>query len=198
MTTLFTDKIEGGCTFKEFAIACIGNFFRDPELNEDGTVKDFVVDTHHLEGLEEAKKNLAIAKAMTILEATEQAQKQFDEEQERLEKVLAEKGNLSVKYLTLLQQVGAYIPPSKDHDNFKNYMIGQIQIGVEQGLCLERHAERLAEMVKPQTGEEYKTMMIDIYADEAEYHSKQYEEEKKLVEASNRWLKLAYDSLKGV
>ena len=131
--------------------------------------------------------------SLSAKECEEQAEKEFKAAIRQHEKTIKEKKALKKKYEDMLAQVRAWVPPSKDHIEFKNFMESQI-VGSIDFDCDLRYYEK-HKPVKL-TGAEWKKDSIETAARNIKYHAEGYEKEIEGNDKRNRWIGLLRNSLK--
>ena len=137
MPTGYTADLKEGkqVTFQEFAMKCARAFGALVEMRDqpfDATIPDeFRPSSYHLDAIETAKKRLAEVEKWSSARAERQAKKAFDDEV-RSSKKYGEKNEKTKRaYNAMLKQVRKWVPPSKDHEGLKSFMIEQLTKSIE-------------------------------------------------------------------
>ena len=192
MPTGYTEDIYNGkdVTFKDFALKCaraFGACVHQREDNIDDPPRLKIADTSYYE--EKLKKAKAFKKPKKA-----EYDLSISREIEYLEIELAKNKKRIADYKAMLVNVKNWVPPTKEHFRFKEFMIEQL----ESSLYADSYEyyERELERLKGMTYKDY----CDILKQDADYTVKSYaeeiEKEKARTEKSNKWLTDLFKSLK--
>ena len=103
--------------------------------------------------------------------------------------------DLRQKYDDMLTKVRAWIPPTSEHDNLKNFMIKQIEESIEWDCNIYFSPQ---DMPKKLTVKQWRASKIESCMNDIKYHSEQYAEEAERISGNNKWVRQLRESLKGV
>jgi hypothetical protein len=199
MPTGYTAKIaDGDVSFKEFALGCARAFgacidMRD-DPNDTPIPEKFVADDYHAKKLESAKARLAEAEAVTDAEAELEAVKAHEETRLSIMRGFNKAVKLKLKYLAMLEQATAYVPPSPDHEEFKAFMVQQLSDSMKWD-CDTQYYERQLTELKPLSGSEWRMLDINDAKRDIDYHSGRYKEEQDRAESKTVWIQQLKQSL---
>lgn len=110
--TYIIDENEN-CTFRDFAINCAGN------------IEERVPSSLYTKLLVEAEQELKETEEMT----EEAAQKHVEEEYAKNVEYYNKEMEILQRYDTIRDQVKAWIPPTREHNKFKEFMLEQLNTG---------------------------------------------------------------------
>lgn len=198
MPTGYTADIEKGITFKEYALNCARAFGALIELRDEPKgfpiPEEFSASAHHSSRVEEAKT--ALAKLETLTD--EEARRLVDEENLKNLKyhidAIAANEKLRGKYDAMLAQAEAYVSPSRDHDEYKNFMIRQIRESTEFDCGGDYHQRAIAKL-RLMTGAEWIASQRERLQHDVDHHSREYDKDKERAEARTTWVKQLRESL---
>ncbi len=196
MSNYYTADLAHGkeVTIEEFILKCAGAFNAFISLREMPAgvlVPDKLRPSdHHLKSIESAKKRFAEAEKLSNAQAEREAKRIFDEAV-CLEKRCNEKYQKEGKaYTAMLKQVARWVPPTKDHEGLKCFMIEQLAEGIEWN-CLHSFT-----MPKRLSGIQYRAKLIKDLRREIAYHTKEYAKEIQGIQNKNEWIQALLHSLK--
>lgn len=197
MATGYTHKVEDGSvtSFREFATECARAFGANilmRDVGMDVPIVDYVPSPHHKESLAVAHKELAEAQALSL----EQAERLAIEEHKDNERALADQiEGMKVRrarYDRMLAKVKAWIPPTKDHNSMKDFMIEQLETSIK----FDCYDPTKYHIINPLTGDQYRTELIESAKNDIEYHEKGWKEEVQRTNERNAWNRTLFESLK--
>lgn len=198
MPTGYTAKIcEGDQTFKEFALTCaraFGACFHQRDEGLDQPPKLQEPDDYYMEELDKAIKELERFKNLSNEELSVMASDKFNEEVRQIKQDISNKKEAKDRIKKMLTEAKEYNTPTTDHDEFKKFMIDQL----EQTLKWEgdlSYYENSLKRFKLLSGEEYRNSVIEGLQNHVEYCKKFYAKEINRVDEHNKWLKELINSL---
>ena len=204
MPTGYTYKIKDGISFQEYALICARAFgalidMRDEPLGAE-IPQNFVPSDYHLKESKSIKKELETFNSLTDDEILQNIDTEYNEESKSLKKSIRENQDLKQKYEKLLAQATAYVPPTPDHVNFKNFMVNQLKESMKFDCSRDYFENKLKRLSKP-TIEEWKQNKLESITSNIEYHTKQYEKDVENCKRKNEWIdklrkSIAVDSFK--
>jgi len=201
MATGYTAIIAEGdreVSFKEFALGCARAFGALISMRDDPSdtpiPEKFEVDDYHLNELAKAKEALDKARAMTDDEAQALALAAYNDSKTSAIARMAKCMTLKAKYEDMLEKASNYVPPSEDHQEFKNFMIQQLTDSIKWDCDLKYYEKNLKE-IKPMSGLEWRALEIKDAKYNVEYHTKKYAEDVDRVNSRNIWVSRLKQSL---
>jgi len=188
MPTGYTDKVQSGeiTEFKDYALLCARAFgatimMRDEPL--DAEIPEFKPSTFDAERLEETKRDLDEFKQMD----TESRRKMFEEKQQEKRdyrlKRLEEISEQAARYAKMLEKAVKYEPPTKDHVEFKDFMVKQLEDSIE----FDCNVSYLKEVQV--TFEQWEEDRLDSLEKDLVRYKESQEEEDARTEGRNRWVR---------
>ncbi len=195
MPTGYTCEIEKGQTFRDFALGCARAFGALMSMRDDPLHKpipdEFQPSTHNKERADEARAQLDELKTCTPEHADEMAAKQFADECDDVKRRFGKNAALRAKYNAMLAQVQAYQPPTPKHEEFKAFMIEQIQSSIKFD-CSDSYITAPRRM----TGREWLQEQTDSAVKDIAYHEKEYAAEVNRCAERTAWVMALKESLK--
>ncbi|CAB4143297.1 hypothetical protein UFOVP447_113 [uncultured Caudovirales phage] len=197
MPTGYTYDIENGQSFEDFALGCARAFGaclhqRDDSSKDKPKLRE--ESSYYEEKLPEALAELGYLQSLTDAQIEEYGQQARDEEIASVQKSIEEKSVLREKYNAMLAKVGAWNPPTPDHQGLKEFMTKQIVESIDFDCNTKYYLELLQKAIS-------KTP-VDFYNDavsKAEWNVTHYEEElekeKTRISGANAWITELYKSL---
>jgi len=197
MPTGYTHDIENGQTFEDYALRCARAFGactlqRDESASEMPKLRE--ESSYYAEKLPEALAELGYLQSLDNKQKEEFGTEERDKEIARIQESLEKKRALESKYRDMLNKVGAWTPPTKDHVGLKEFMTKQIVDSINFDCDTKFYIEELQKAITKKPA--------DFYADavkKAEWNCNYYEEEmtkdEKRTDESNSWILDLYKSL---
>jgi hypothetical protein len=192
MPTRYTEDIEKGIDFKEFALHCARAFnacasMRDDPLDKE--ISTFNPSNYYKEWLEEAKESLKEFKNFDSSDfnrfANEKFRIEFLEYEQNIKKCLS----LKDKYNDMLRQVRDWDPPTIHHYELKSFMIEQIEQSIIHDCYYSQDAPKLL------SAEEWANNELREILHDIEYYTEEYEEETERINKNNKWITQLKNSL---
>lgn len=186
-------KDKGEVTFREFTMHCARAFGAPVEMRGDSLnasiLDEFRPTNYHSNAIEETKKLLAEVEKWSNTRAEREAKKAFDEEVLLIKERFEEDKRGRRAYTAMLKQVGKWIPPSKDHEDLKYFMIEELVESIELS-CLHT-------LIIPQqlSGKKFQSQLIKNLRCDIEYHTKEYEKEVRCARKRSEWVRSLWHSL---
>lgn len=195
MPTGYTHKIKDRISFKEYAMICARAFgatitMRDDSIDDE--IPIFEASTYHKDNIDKHKNKLKKLINMSIDVANQKAEKEYQENLKYKEEAIKEDNDLKEKYEIMLLKTNEWQSPSLDHNEFKRFMISQIEDSIKfdcGGCYLTQEVEKL-------TGEEWLELQIEGANRDIKYHKKEWLKEVERTDGRNLWIKLLRESLK--
>lgn len=199
MATGYTHKIKDGITFEQFAMGCARAFGACIEMRDESSdtpiPEKFEPGDYHPKAIAAVQAEMSKVEAMTDSECSLLAEKEFKQSRERIVRYMDESSALADKYKAMLEKIEAYNPPSKDHEEFKKFMLGQVSESLKFDCGGDFHQQEL-EALRMQTGKRWKKEKLATLKRDIAYHTKEFKEECARAEGRTLWVKQLLDSLK--
>lgn len=198
MPTAYSNLIQEGATFQEYALACARNFGALVEMRDDpmdAPIPDsFPVSSYGQEclarALEEKEKYDFYTNEDWIAQFQEYKKKQF----EYAEKTILQKLETREKYEKMLEKVRKYVPPTEDHVNYAQFLESQIVESIEWDCRMDYYEDLILEL-KFQHWREYKEEMIEGNLGDIERAEKYLEGDKDRGEDRSDWIRQLKESV---
>jgi len=185
-------------TFEDFAKHCARNFGAFIHLRDeayDGTMPRQEVSNYHAKriiALEAEKVRLG---NMTIIEAEAKAKAEFESRKERAIQSVRDNMVLKARYEQFLEKAKAYKPPTPEHENYRKFMIKQIEESIDFDCNISYSMEDLSKY-KPLSGAGWKRAQYKHIEKDLAYAEKHIREEIERVAGRNGWIDALEQSLK--
>jgi len=195
MPTRYTaDLYEGKeVIFEEFVMKCARAFgalitMRDEPLDAP-IPEEFRPSDWHLKEMEKARQRQAEIQSWDEERAEQKAEKAYQKAVRRRNEIIAQNTQIRQRYEKMLAQIQAWIPPTPDHKELKQFMIDQLKGSIEFDCSIPDELQQLS-------GAEYKQQQIAKTQRDIEYHTKEHEKEKRRTRERNNWLRALRESLR--
>jgi hypothetical protein len=197
MPTGYTAAIKDGISFEQYALSCARAFgalvvTRD-EPADAPIPNELEPSFFNKKALEEAEEKLRILRLLS----DEGCHREMEKERQGLidsaQKQIADNNDLHCKYLHLLAQTKAYLPPSPDHEEFKKFMVDQIEQSIDFDCRGNYYTDELKKF--PASVGEWRNKKIDKLMQDISYHTKENAEEINMTNSRNLWIKQLRESL---
>lgn len=192
MATGYTAKIKEGQTFNDFVLGCARAFGACIAMRDDPADKpipdEFKPSDYHANEMKEAAARLQEILHMTHERAVKAAKYANSKNMDEFNRNTAENNDLKEKYESMLALVHAWIPPTKEHEGLKVFMLEQINESKRFDCCEQKPPVEISV-------DEWVTGQIKETARSLHYHNKEHAEE--LIKAKERtqWVKDLRQSL---
>lgn len=194
MPTSYTAGIEDGkiTTFRQYALQCVRAFvalieMRDESLDKE-LPKEIVPAPYYAEqvGVDEAY----------LTELNQRSDKEWAAKYAEVIADTSAKNNerakthrdITARYAYLGADVNAWIPPTSEHQEMKNFMLEQIRISTE-------HSSKEPYTVNLPSFDVWKAQVLSEAKHDCIYSSENLSKQKKLAAGRNEWLQALYKSL---
>jgi len=197
MATGYTCFIEDGkiTTAKGFLLLCARAFgacieMRDEPLSEPIPEKFNGDDTYRL-WLEDAKTKLSKLKALSQDEVHAANEAEYRKHVDRWKAGLKEREEKRQAYLSVLDGVQKWTPPTQDHEGVKIFALDQIN------MCLKdlQQMDKFTEEPVKESDEEWLSTHIKYCEYDIRRYEQQVEEEEQRTASRNLWLRELRESL---
>ena len=196
MPTGYTADVQSGkvTEFEEYAMQCARAFgalimMRDDPKDAE-IPESFEASDHHQKALDQANHDMQMFReASDEILATRQ-KSQFDQAMKSHEERLATKREQRKRYEAMLEKAKAYESPSPDHDDFKNFLVSQLENSIDWD-CSEKHCEP----PKVETFGAWKERERAELQRSISYHAKHLAEEVERARSRTEWVSMLRKSL---
>jgi hypothetical protein len=196
MPTGYTADIEKGITFQQFALNCARAFGACVTMREDPSDKpipnEFKPSDYHKKQLAKAERELRKIQTISPEEASRQAETSYQNSKRANDGYIKNCINLRAKYNAMLTQVRAWNPPSKNHSEFKQFMIQQIESSIRFDCGTDYHIQNAPKLM---SGKKWRQEQIRGLHQDIEYHTKETHKETERTNGRNLWIKQLRESL---
>lgn len=196
MPTGYTADLNEGkqVTFQDFTLKCARAFGALIEMRDEpfgAPIPDeFRPSNYHLDAIEVAKKRLAEVQKWSDGRAESEAKRSFDKTIRSSQKDGEKDRETGRSYIAMLKKVGKWVPPTKDHENLKSFMIDQLAGSIEFD-CL--HTPIMPQRL---SGKQYRAQLLKDARRDIAYHKKEYEKEIERSREKTNWVRALRQSLK--
>lgn len=193
MPTGYTEIIEKGATFEEYAWRCARAFGACMQMRDDcldtPIPSEFHVNEYYIGRLESDKRKLASLMKMSPNEAAVAARREYDETVARNYEYRENAARNRSAYAEMKDAVERWEPPSRDHVGLKDFMLQQIDESTKWGI--DGYQEQLPSL-DPM---EWLGGKIREAKEDVDYSRKRLDEETDRVNRGNEWLRLLRESI---
>jgi hypothetical protein len=196
MPTGYTAGVVDGTTktFKDFAKICMRAFGAAIHMRDEPLSKKYekrTPDSYYYENLEEAKKNLADLETLPDQYFIEAEYEKIKEDIKYYAKKINEIKETKERLDNLLNEASEWKPPTKDHVEFKKFMIQQLQLTLESDGDTSYYDEKLKELYEKLESPIDIVLVKEELRESYEYdvvsRQKRLEEEIERCKSSNDW-----------
>ena len=188
MATGYTACVEDGVTFEEFVWKCARAFGANIMMRDDpqdAKIKQYEPDSYHMDRIKEARSRLAELETMTIKQAEVLCKTEFSAAMVRWNEARDRMAALATKYNTMIGLVSAWVPPTKDHNGLKEFMLKQLADSLEWDCHSDEYQEKQRPVLKP--AGQWISKKIEETKRDITYHTTHYEAEVKSTNERNAW-----------
>jgi len=199
MPTNYTADIENDISFEDYVLGCARAFSatlhqRDDDMKDKPRLR-IAESIYYINELSNAKKNVVELEAMKgVNDRTAFGKKVIEEETACSQESFNKKIMLKNKYENMRSKVHNWFPPTRDHENLKNFMIDQINESIDFDCNTERDMDRLTKLSLAKPLDKYYDALIRAYKD-VEYYETELMRERERNANTNKWISALYDSL---
>jgi hypothetical protein len=181
-------------TFEEFAKTCMRAFgatihMRDEPLSK--TYEPEKTSDYHKRAISKKKKELDDFLKLSDEELIEQDKISINTSIDYcVKEILKRKLNL-IKLNNIIIQVKEWEPPTSEHQEFKNFMINQLDQTIRYDCDCNYYKKELKRLKKKLTNlkaEDIRKERIKEINEDFQYHTKSFKEEKERVNERNKWV----------
>jgi hypothetical protein len=177
-------------TFKEFTLRCARAFGacvmqRDDDLKQPP--KKLEVESYHLDSFNEAERNLKKFKVISKKDLQIQFKSDQEKSDREWQKSKKESDKLKSKYVSMLDKVKAWNPPTNGHVGLKTFMIQQLEDSIKWD-CTDSKRDNTS-------FQEWYKAQLEHLEWEVNYHQQEYVKEVGRVKDQNLWIENLYESI---
>jgi hypothetical protein len=199
MPTGYTADIKDDTSFTEFALRCARAMgaciiMRDDPL--DAPIPDeFVASDYHAKALDDALSRQASVAEMTLSEAAQAMEAENSKIAESRERTIRESAETRRRYERMLAMVEAWAPPTREHVNFKKFMLDQLRESINFD-CHDPDDTAKWYAGFCGTPQQWLDKEREKAAQEVAYHRQHLQEELDRTASRNSWVRELRRSLK--
>lgn len=191
MPTGYTSVLDSTAdtTLKDFILGCSRAFGATIMQRDDppGPPEEPKMSDYHSEALVRAHEDLNRYEGMTFHECCDASRIEYVKHKAQHEKSQQENKTVQARYNKMKELVGDWIPPTKDHDGLKEFMLEQLEIGFPHDF--EDH-------YVPLGGQSWQKTKIRHAKENIEYHKNGLEKDTQNHNSRIAWIRALYESLK--
>lgn len=201
MPTGYTACVLEGADFTTFAKKCILAFGAAVHQRDDGLDVPYQPrkpSDYHTKALEEAKAKLVELEALTSEQRIAQALLAYKKEQASLLDGLKKRQDDRAKLEAMMEQANTFIPPTPDHENFKKFMVEQLELTMRHEGDTSYYEEKLNGLKEPVSeadGNAWFEAQRKGVQWNIDYHTKEGREEVERCENANAWVQQAVEAI---
>ena len=205
MPTSYTAGILDGKvnTFEEFATVCTRAFGATIHMRDnpmDSPYEPRTPSDYHTNSIQSKRERLEEIESMSDEKIVEDFNTQLGEDLKYHQtKMEEDKRNLE-KLNSMLESAKSWIPPTEDHQSFRNFMIEQIESTIKVDGDPSYHTNKMVEIKKQMeegiNPKEYREETIQEIKSQISYHETEYQKELVRCKDSNDWMDKFFESIK--
>jgi hypothetical protein len=149
-------------------------------------------DTYHQKALVTAQENLAKLKKMTIAQANKKAAEEHEKAVQDGVKSKIDNMKVEARYQAMIAKVTAWIPPTPDHQNLKDFMLKQLDESINWDVLEDKYFKAPA----LKTGAEWLADQMMHEEHNIKYHTENQVADDERTNSRNKWITDLYTSLR--
>ena len=190
-------------TFEEFATVCTRAFGATIHMRDnpmDSPYEPRTPSDYHTNSIQSKRERLEEIESMSDEKIVEDFNTQLEEDLKYHQtKMEEDKRNLE-KLNSMLESAKSWIPPTEDHQPFRNFMIEQIESTIKVDGDPSYHTNKMVEIKKQMeegiNPKEYREETIQEIKSQISYHETEYQKELVRCKDSNDWMDKFFESIK--
>ena len=190
-------------TFEEFATVCTRAFGATIHMRDnpmDSPYEPRTPSDYHTNSIQSKRERLEEIESMSDEKIVEDFNTQLGEDLKYHQtKMEEDKRNLE-KLNSMLESAKSWIPPTEDHQSFRNFMIEQIESTIKVDGDPSYHTNKMVEIKKQMeegiNPKEYREETIQEIKSQISYHETEYQKELVRCKDSNDWMDKFFESIK--
>ena len=205
MPTGYTAGIIDGeiTTFEQFATQCTRAFGATIHMRDnpmDSPYEPRTPSDYHTNSIQSKRERLEEIESMSDEKIVEDFNTQLGEDLKYHQtKMEEDKRNLE-KLNSMLESAKSWIPPTEDHQPFRNFMIEQIESTIKVDGDPSYHVNKMVGIKKQMeegiNPKEYREETIQEIKSQISYHETEYQKELVRCKDSNDWMDKFFESIK--
>ena len=190
-------------TFEEFATVCTRAFGATIHMRDnpmDSPYEPRTPSDYHTNSIQSKRERLEEIESMSDEKIVEDFNTQLEEDLKYHQtKMEEDKRNLE-KLNSMLESAKSWIPPTEDHQPFRNFMIEQIESTIKVDGDPSYHVNKMVGIKKQMeegiNPKEYREETIQEIKGQISYHETEYQKELVRCKDSNDWMDKFFESIK--
>lgn len=205
MPTGYTSGILDGKinTFEEFATICTRAFGATIHMRDEDLYVHYeprIPSLYHLKAIEEKKKELEKYNTLSDEDLLVEMRKGLNEDLVYYKEKLEESSRNLEKLNSMLESTKSWVPPTEDHESFRNFMIDQLEMTIKHDGDPSYYVEKIMEVEKELEREidiksERKSSIKEI-KNQISYHEIEHQKDFDRCKVSNDWMGSVLKSIK--
>ena len=204
MPTGYTAGVVDGSikSFQEFAKLCIRNFGAAIHMRDEPMDKEYypcIPSNYHRDEFEKKQKYLEEIFATSDIELAKKRQSEIKKDIQYHSDRIKEVKEVKQRLQNLLKEAEEFIPPTKAHENFKQFMMHQLRMTIKQDGDYSYHEIKLKELEDEYNHfnvKEYRNEIINTTLKDMIYHLIEYKKEVNRCNEHNAWVNQLLEALK--
>ena len=190
-------------TFEEFATVCTRAFGATIHMRDnpmDSPYEPRTPSDYHTNSIQSKRERLEEIESMSDEKIVEDFNTQLGEDLKYHQtKMEEDKRNLE-KLNSMLESAKSWVPPTEDHQPFRNFMIEQIESTIKVDGDPSYHVNKMVGIKKQMeegiNPKEYREETIQEIKSQISYHETEYQKELVRCKDSNEWMEKFFESIK--
>ena len=190
-------------TFEEFATVCTRAFGATIHMRDnpmDSPYEPRTPSDYHTNSIQSKRERLEEIESMSDEKIVEDFNTQLGEDLKYHQtKMEEDKRNLE-KLNSMLESAKSWVPPTEDHQPFRNFMIEQVESTIKVDGDPSYHVNKMVEIKKQMeegiNPKEYREETIQEIKSQISYHETEYQKELVRCKDSNDWMDKFFESIK--
>ena len=190
-------------TFEEFATVCTRAFGATIHMRDnpmDSPYEPRTPSDYHTNSIQSKRERLEEIESMSDEKIVEDFNTQLGEDLKYHQtKMEEDKRNLE-KLNSMLESAKSWVPPTEDHQPFRNFMIEQIESTIKVDGDPSYHVNKMVGIKKQMeegiNPKEYREDTIQEIKSQISYHETEYQKELVRCKDSNDWMDKFFESIK--
>lgn len=196
MATGYThDIINGNITeFKDFALLCTRAFGATIHMRDEGLDTPYEprkVSTYHSDAIVKNIDELKAVKAMSPEDYEKKLETKWTDVITRYQQSIEESKKNFELLSSMLDEARAFVPPTSEHENFKEFMIQQLVSTIDFDCNIDyylREIKVIESKLESFNVEEERAEEIQSLEKSIAYHTRELNDEITRVKDSNKWM----------
>ena len=194
MPTGYTAAVVDGkvSEFSKFAMSCARAFGACIDMRDDPMdaeiPQEFKPSSYHQEQLDEAKSKLERLQNLHLEQARVEAQVDYDKAFADHTKYMNDLALENKRIDTMIEKVKAWVPPTSDHTELKDFMLGQLRIS-------KHDPQYYSAFPKLQSGADWLQNQLTKAKRDVAYHTEELEKDVRRANERTLWVKRLRESL---